>query len=81
MKTDARRRFLTYCIVLITVLSDTTGHAARFVKVDMFRLGLAEVALGTVASFWHSAGLILWAAGFGLATIIYGTYMYLKYER
>ncbi len=55
--------------------------AGRFVPMDMFWLGVTEMALGIVAAFWYQAGLILWAAGFGVATLVYGTLMYFKYER
>ena len=56
-------------------------NAARFVQMDMFWLGTLEVTLGVVASFWTQGGLILWGMGFGLTTLLYGTFMYFKYER
>ncbi len=55
--------------------------AARFVPLDMVWFALGEIALGLAACFALEAGLLLWLAGFGLLPIIYGTVMYLKYER
>jgi hypothetical protein len=51
------------------------------VQMDAFWLGSAELALGVVASFWPQYGLLFWAVGFGVATLLYGILMYYKYER
>lgn len=45
------------------------------------QLGLWEIALGLMASFFLGHGILFWAIGFGLMHIIYGTYMYLKFDR
>ncbi|MCR9154399.1 MAG: hypothetical protein ACPGVV_10305 [Croceimicrobium sp.] len=45
------------------------------------QLGLLEIALGLVASFYLGHGILFWAIGFGLLHVIYGTYMYLKFDR
>lgn len=45
------------------------------------QLGLWEIALGLIASFFLGHGILFWAIGFGLMHIIYGTYMYLKFDR
>lgn len=69
------------CPAMLLFFGLSLLNASRFVQCDMFWLGTAEVALGLVASFVPTLGLILWGAGFGLATLIYGTLMYYKYER
>ena len=44
-------------------------------------LGLGEILLGFLALYWPDYGLIFWAIGFGLLHIVYGVFMYFKYER
>jgi len=44
-------------------------------------LGLCEIALGLIAACLPGYGLLFWALGFGVLHIIYGSMMYLKYDR
>jgi hypothetical protein len=44
-------------------------------------LGLIQVVLGLLAVSFIEWSLLLWAIGFGLAHIVYGIYIYYKYER
>lgn len=44
-------------------------------------LGIVEILLGLVALTIPAYGLLLWAIGFGLLHIIYGSIMHFKYER
>lgn len=44
-------------------------------------LGIAEIVLGLAATFMVESSLFIWAAGFGLAHIVYGIYIYIKYEK
>lgn len=44
-------------------------------------LGLGEILLGLLALYWPMLGLLFWAVGFGLMHIVYGVFMYFKYER
>ena len=44
-------------------------------------LGLCEIALGLIAACLPGYGLLFWAFGFGVLHIIYGSMMYLKYDR
>ncbi|MFA0960823.1 hypothetical protein AB9P05_03355 [Roseivirga sp. BDSF3-8] len=48
---------------------------------DIKFLGVCEIILGIIATFFIGYGLIFWAIGFGVLHIIYGTLMYYKYER
>lgn len=45
------------------------------------QLGLLEIALGLGASFYIGYGLFFWALGFGFLHIVYGAYMYFKFDR
>jgi hypothetical protein len=50
--------------------------------VDEIRyLGYFEIALGLVCSIAPGYGLFFWATGFGILHIIYGTWMFKKYDR
>jgi len=44
-------------------------------------LGIIQVILGLLAAYFVSYALILWALGFGIAHIIYGTYIHIRHER
>ena len=56
-------------------------NASKYTLHDIRYLGMTEMALGLIAAFWPGYGLEFWAIGFGLAHILYGTAMYMKYER
>jgi hypothetical protein len=56
-------------------------NGSKYTLRDVYYLGLCEVALGIAGSFLLGYGLLIWAIGFGLLHIIYGTVMYYKYER
>ena len=56
-------------------------HTDKFTIGNVQRLGLLEVVLGLVGLFLPQYGLHLWALGFGILHIIYGTWIYMKFER
>lgn len=47
---------------------------------EMRSLGLLEIGLGLLSSYFIGYGLIFWAIGFGGLHIIYGIVMHYKYE-
>ncbi|MES1222335.1 MAG: hypothetical protein ABUT20_42975, partial [Bacteroidota bacterium] len=55
-------------------------HASSYTRNDIRLLGLTEIALGLISLLIIGYGLFFWALGFGVLHIIYGTYMYYKYE-
>ncbi len=55
-------------------------NAAKFTRQEIFYMGLLEISLGILAALFPSLGLLLWAVGFGVIHIIYGTLMYFRYE-
>jgi hypothetical protein len=55
--------------------------ASNFTFTDVKYLGLLEIALGLIAACFPRYGLLFWAIGFGVLHIIYGSMMYLKYDR
>ncbi len=56
-------------------------NASKFTLKDVHYLGLSEIVLGLLATFYPGYGLIFWAVGFGILHIVYGISMYYKYER
>lgn len=56
-------------------------NGSKYTLDDIRYLGITEVLLGLLAMFYIGYGLEFWAIGFGVMHILYGTYMYYKYER
>jgi hypothetical protein len=64
---------LFYGIALFTI--------SKFTFDEVKILGLIEILLGLISVYKVSLGLLFWAIGFGVVHIIYGIYVYFKYER
>ena len=56
-------------------------NASKYTFNDIRYLGVLEIILGLISSVYVGYGLICWAIGFGVLHIIYGAFMYFKYER
>ncbi len=56
-------------------------NASKFTLAEVRYLGYSQIVLGLISLFFVGYGLYFWAAGFGLLHIIYGIYMWQKYER
>lgn len=56
-------------------------NASKYTFNDIRYLGLCEIVLGLLASYYIGYGLLFWAVGFGVLHIVYGAVMYFKYER
>lgn len=55
--------------------------ASNFTFIMVKYLGFCEIILGLVAACLPGYGLLFWAIGFGVLHIVYGSLMYLKYDR
>ena len=55
--------------------------ASNYTFTDIKYLGLCEIVIGLIAAIYPAAGLLLWATGFGVLHIVYGSVMYFKYDR
>lgn len=55
--------------------------SSRYTVREVQYLGIAEVVLGIVCAFNPGLALIYWALGFGGFHIIYGVWMWMKYDR
>ncbi len=56
-------------------------HASKYTFGDLRSLGYSNLILGLIATQFLSYGLYFWALGFGLFHIVYGIWMYNKYDR
>lgn len=56
-------------------------NGSKYTFGDIRYLGICEIVLGLLSSFFIGYGLLSWTIGFGVLHIVYGTVMYLKYER
>lgn len=56
-------------------------NASNFTFKDIRYLGLLEIILGLISACIPNYGLLFWAIGFGVLHIVYGSIMYLKYDR
>ncbi|MDB4924192.1 hypothetical protein [Mucilaginibacter sp.] len=55
--------------------------AGNFTFSDVKFLGICQIILGLIAACLPGYGLLFWALGFGVLHIVYGSVMYLKYDR
>jgi hypothetical protein len=56
-------------------------NAGKFTYEEVKSLGLIQIGLGLIGSYFVEYGLLCWALGFGVVHIIYGVYMHYRYER
>jgi hypothetical protein len=57
------------------------NNASKYAIGNAEYLGGAEIILGLIALLLPGYGLLVWVIGFGVLHIIYGVYMYIKYEK
>jgi len=56
-------------------------NASKYTLPETRYLGYAEIILGLINLAFIGQGLYFWAAGFGIMHIVYGIFMWWKYER
>lgn len=56
-------------------------NASKYTLPEIRYLGLGELALGLIAGLFPGHGILFWCIGFGALHILYGSIMYMKYER
>jgi hypothetical protein len=55
-------------------------NGSKYTYNDIRYLGICEIVLGIIASFFPGYGLFFWVVGFGVLHIVYGVSMYYKYD-
>ena len=56
-------------------------NASKYTLIEIRYLGYIQIILGLVNLWFVGFGLYFWAVGFGMMHILYGAYMWNKYER
>ncbi len=56
-------------------------NASKYTLDEIRYLGYAQIFLGIINLWYVGYGLYFWAMGFGVMHILYGVYMWMKYER
>jgi hypothetical protein len=56
-------------------------NASKYTLTDIRYLGIIEIVLGCVNLYYAQWGIYFWAIGFGVLHIVYGLFMWWKYER
>lgn len=55
-------------------------NAGKFTYNEVFYLGLAEILTGVLAGFIEGPDIFFWGFGFGVLHIVYGYFMFRKYD-
>lgn len=55
-------------------------NAGKFTYGEVFYLGIAEIFIGFVSALLPEFALFSWCFGFGILHIVYGLFMYRKYD-
>ncbi len=55
-------------------------NTSKFTFEEIKSLGIVQIVLGLLASYFIGYGIFFWAFGFGLMHILYGIFMHQKYE-
>lgn len=55
-------------------------NASNFTYADVRSLGILQIILGLLSAYFTEYSLLMWSLGFGIIHIIYGIYIYYKYE-
>ncbi|WP_017730520.1 hypothetical protein [Nafulsella turpanensis] len=56
-------------------------NASKYTYEDVKYLGLIQIGLGLISTYFIEYSLLFWAVGFGVVHIVYGLYMHFRYER
>jgi hypothetical protein len=56
-------------------------NASKYTLDEIRYLGYVQIILGIINLWFVGYGLYFWAMGFGVMHILYGVYMWMKYER
>jgi hypothetical protein len=56
-------------------------NTSKYTLDDIGYLGVWQLVLGLLASFFIDFGLLFWAFGFGVLHMVYGIVIYFKYEK
>ncbi len=55
-------------------------NSAKYTRQEIYYMGLCQIVTGIIAALLPNYALLLWAIGFGLIHIFYGTVMHFRYD-
>lgn len=76
-----RNFVLLICPVMLLFYGMALLNSSKFVIHDIKILGYLEIILGLLACVFLGHGILFWALGFGVLHIVYGAYMWYKFDR
>jgi hypothetical protein len=76
-----RSTVLFICPSMLIFYGLALVNGSKYTLPDIRYLGCLEILLGLIAAFNLGYGIIFWAIGFGVLHIVYGAYMWFKYDR
>ena len=56
-------------------------NASKFTYIELKFLGIIQIGLGLISSYFIEYGVLFWAIGFGIVHIIYGIFIHIRHER
>lgn len=56
-------------------------NASKFTYEEVKSLGVIQMGLGLISTYYIEYGLLFWSIGFGVVHIAYGIYMHFRHER
>lgn len=56
-------------------------NAAKFTRQEIYYMGICQIAIGIIAALLPEHALYLWAFGFGVVHIVYGSVMHFRYDK
>ncbi|MFK8044679.1 MAG: hypothetical protein AB8B72_04240 [Crocinitomicaceae bacterium] len=56
-------------------------NASKYLNIEIKYLAITEMVLGVFAAYFLNEVMLLWAIGFGVMHILYGSIMYFRYDR
>lgn len=72
---------LLVCPAMLIFYGLALVNSSKYTLDEIRYLGCLEILLGIIAVFYLGYGIIFWSIGFGVLHIVYGTWMWFKYDR
>jgi hypothetical protein len=72
---------LMVCPAMLIFYGLALVNGSKYTLNDIRYLGCLEILLGVISAFYLGYGILFWVIGFGVLHIVYGAYMWFKYDR
>jgi general stress protein CsbA len=76
----AREFYVIVAPLLLVFYGLALVNASKFTRQEIYYMGLCQIVIGIIAAVLPGYALFLWAFGFGVIHILYGTIMHFRYE-